>query len=108
MSMVQNLAIWLLMASSCTYEVKGDVIYKKFFHRTLKNSVAYASFGIQKMFECEIICSEHGLKCQGANFYYHGPRNYVCELMEHIPAGEISDDHLTPTKYSKFMAKIGR
>jgi hypothetical protein len=84
----------------------GTAIYDKYVHKTLKNANIYATFGTQKMFECEIICSEHGLKCKGANFYNHGPRNYVCELLAEVPA-VITEEHLSHVKGSKLLLKKG-
>jgi hypothetical protein len=99
-------AIFLVFVISNITGTDGLAIYQKYLHRTLTNASSYAALGIQKVFECEIICSEHGLKCKGANFYNHGPRDYVCELLGEVPA-VIDDGHLRYTKDSKLIVKRG-
>jgi hypothetical protein len=86
--------------------IGGTAIYEKFFHKTLKDAQIYAIIAVKKMFECEIICSEHGLQCEGANLFNHGPGNYVCQLLEVIPA-VIRDEDLSYMKHSKLIVKTG-
>ena len=101
------LVTFLAIVSCHIGRTKCIASYSKYFHRTLKNATVYASFGIQKIFECEIICSDHGVKCKGANFYYYGPRNYICELLENVPSEILPDEHLRYKQHSKFIVKTG-
>jgi hypothetical protein len=74
---------------------------------TLKDANAYTYVNIQKIFECEIICSQQGVKCKGANFYDYGGRDYVCELLAEVPVN-ITETHLKYRKNSKLIVKIGK
>ena len=84
----------------------GKAIYKKYFDRTLKDAKVYASIDITRVFECEMICLDHGDKCKGANFYDYGGRDYSCELLSEVP-NDITEAQLNHKKHCKLIVKIG-
>jgi hypothetical protein len=100
---MMNLAFRVSLIVLTWKPIYGRPEYAKYHNKALDGSTVYAVHKIQKIFECEVICSDHGAQCVAANMYYYGTGSYGCELIKRLPDNLMLIDN----KMGKTMTKIG-
>jgi hypothetical protein len=73
-------------------------------NKLLDGANVYHIHDITSVFMCDIICSEHGSKCGGANIRSLGSSGFTCALFRALP-GDIPRQFI-PCQHSSVIVKI--
>ena len=82
-------------------------LFEKHYNVILNSTLIKGAKSFKGGFQCEKLCIERPLDCDGANVLYIQGAGYICEMLKPLPY-LISSDSLVAHKGGKFIHRKGK